>query len=511
VDAKADTSWSGATATDARPTGAGSRHAGDLRIAIVGAGPAGLCMAIRLKRAGFSNFTIYERSNEVGGTWRDNTYPGAACDIPAHLYCFSFEPNDYYSRRYAAQPEILDYFRHCARKYDLYQHIRFDSEISAARFDSARGVWHVRTAAGDDLQCHILIAGTGQLSRPSIPDFPGIESFAGRQFHSARWDHGHDLAGRDVAVIGTGSSAVQFIPHIAPAVRRLTLFQRSPAMVVPRSDHLYGPAEKWLLRHVPPWSRLYRAAIFFGMEKFYLALRPGSFVASLVRGKMERALGRAVADPVLRDRLRPDYPVGCKRIQLASNYFPTLCRPNVTVVTDPIERITPDGVRAGGTLHAADTLIFATGFEATRFLAPMDIRNSAGIALTDVWRHGAEAHFGITVAGFPNFFMLYGPNTNLAHNSVIFMIECQAAYVLDCLRGLIKRGLSWLEVRPEAMERFNAALRTKLDRSVWAGGCANWYKTADGKVTNNWPDTTLSYWRQTRKPDFADFNLHALT
>jgi cation diffusion facilitator CzcD-associated flavoprotein CzcO len=466
-------------------------------------------MAIQLKRAGFSNFTIYEKAAEVGGTWRDNTYPGAACDIPSHLYCFSFEPSNYFSRRYAEQPEILNYFRHCARKYDLYRHIRFRTEISAARFDGKSGVWRITTTAGDNIECHVLISGTGQLSRPHIPNLLGLESFAGRRFHTARWDHSRDLTGRDVAVIGTGSSAVQAIPRIASVVRSVAVFQRSPAWVVPKSDHVYRTAEKWMLRNFPLWGFIRRSMIYIGLEKRFLALREGSWAASLVKRKMEWALYRAVTDPVLREKLLPAYPVGCKRIQLASDYFHALCRPNVTVVTDPIERIVPEGVLAGGTLHRADTLIFATGFEATRFLAPMNIRNSDNTALKDVWHNGAEAHLGITVAGFANFFMLYGPNTNLGHNSVIFMIECQAAYVLDCLRCLIDRDLLWLDIRPEAMASFNTALQSKLVRSVWAGGCSNWYKTADGKVTNNWPGTTLSYWRRTRKPDFAHFRFQA--
>jgi cation diffusion facilitator CzcD-associated flavoprotein CzcO len=479
-----------------------------VKIVIVGAGAAGLAMGMQLVRAGHRDFTILERSDGVAGTWHDNRYPGAACDVPSHLYCFSFAPNGDWSRKFSQQPEIERYFQNCVERFGLAPHLRLGTEVAGATYDDAARVWRIRTAAGEEVVCDVLVTGTGQLNRPAIPAIPGLDTFAGRAFHSARWDPAFDLAGRTVAVIGTGASAVQIVPAIAPRARELTLFQRSPGYVIARNDRAYRRWERWMFRTVPFARRLYRAYIYWSLEARFTAMRQGSLMARLIRWMALRNLRSIVSDPVLRQKLTPDYPVGCKRILIADDYYQALVRPNVRVVTDAIARIAPDGVvTADGAHHACDTLVFATGFESTHFLAPMEIVGKGGETLAARWRTGAEAHLGITVAGFPNLFLLYGPNTNLGHNSILFMIECQTRYVLRCLAALDANHARSLEVRRDAMARSNEQLQRDLARTAWAADCHSWYKTADGKVTNNWAGRTIQYWWRTRAPDLDEFEL----
>jgi cation diffusion facilitator CzcD-associated flavoprotein CzcO len=479
---------------------------GSRRIAILGAGVSGLCTGIALKRAGIHSFTIYEKSEKLGGTWYDNSYPGAACDVPSPLYSFSFEPNPDWSRMFSPQPEIQRYLAGCAEKYGLLPHIRFGSEIAAASFDEAAGTWHLRSAAGEDLEADVVISGTGQLNRPHVPDLPGLGDFEGTQFHSARWDHGHDLAGENVVVVGNGASAIQFIPQIAPQVEQLTVLQRSANWVVPRMDFAFSERAKQRFRRFPWLLTLLRWFVYWQLEvRFFGFLRDSWLSRRLERGARQY-LEASIADPALRAALTPDYPIGCKRILISDDYYQSLCRENVAVVTSPIERILPGGVRtADGRVHPADTLIFATGFETTSFLAPMQIEGLGGRKLEEVWREGAEAYLGVAVADFPNLFLLYGPNTNLGHNSIIFMIECQVGYVVQCIRELFGRDLDWLDVRREAQARYNAELQRDLGKTAWAAGCSSWYKTASGKVTNNWSGFTVDYWRRTRRPRFGDF------
>jgi cation diffusion facilitator CzcD-associated flavoprotein CzcO len=479
----------------------GSRH-----VAILGAGVSGLCMGIALKRAGIDSFTIYEKSDALGGTWHDNAYPGSACDVPSHLYCFSFEPNPGWSRKFSPQPEIAAYLARCADKYGLLPHIRFGCEIAGASFDEGESSWRLRTTAGEALRADVLVSGTGQLNRPHVPDLPGLPSFEGTQFHSARWDPRHDFTGESVAVIGNGASAIQFVPEVAPRAGRLSVFQRTPNWLVPRLDRAYTPREQAVFRRVPFVLRGVRWLIYWALESRFL----GFFRDSWLSRRMERGcrefLDAQIPDPELRVKLTPDYPVGCKRILISDDYYPALLRPNVALVTSPIERIAPDAVvTRDGRVHPADTLLFATGFETTSFLAPMEIEGRGGRKLEAVWREGAEAYLGMAVPGFPNLFLLYGPNTNLGHNSIIFMIECQVGYVARCIRRLFGRDLASLEVRPEAMARYDAALQRDLARTAWAAGCHSWYKTEAGRVTNNWSGFTVGYWRRTRRPDFSDF------
>jgi len=474
-----------------------------VKIAIVGAGPAGLAMGMQLVRAGITDFTIFERSPGVGGTWHDNRYPGAACDVPSHLYCFSFAPKPDWQHKFARQPEIEAYFNDCVTRAQLGPHLRLATEVHGARF--VDGEWHLDTSAGE-VTANVLVSGTGQLNRPRLP--AGFEAFAGKMFHSARWDASYDFTGKRVVVIGSGASAVQIVPELAKVAAQLTVFQRSPAYVIPRKDRPYSRLVKWLFTHVPFVRRAYRSFIYWSLESRFTALHRGSVMGKLTRWMALRHLRKQVADPVLRTQLTPDYPVGCKRIVISDDWYPALQRANVSLVTSAIASVTRDGViAADGTRHEADAIVFATGFDTTSFLAPMQIVGAGGIALHDAWRGGAEAHRGIAVAGFPNLFLLYGPNTNLGHSSILFMIECQVHYIVRCMQELEKRGARALAVKPAAMARTNEQLQQALARTTWSADCSSWYKTAEGKLTNNWASRTTQYWLCTRRPDFDEFDL----
>jgi cation diffusion facilitator CzcD-associated flavoprotein CzcO len=491
-----------------RQNGQGPSFAHSPTIAIIGAGVAGLCMGIELKKAGISSFTIFEKSDRLGGTWYDNSYPGAGCDVPSHLYCLSFEPNPDWSHKFSLQPEIEDYLDHCAVKYSLFRHIRFRTEIAGASFDEQQGLWRIRTTTGEELSAHVLVSATGQLNRPHVPKLVGLDSFEGTTFHSARWNHDHDLAGERVAVIGNGASAIQFIPCIARVARKVTIFQRSANYVVPRFDRAYKAWEKWIFRNVPFALRLYRALIYWRLEARFFGFFRDSWISRKVREGALAHLREEVSDPALVEKLTPDYPIGCKRILISDDYYESLARPNVEVVTEPIQGVTRDSiVTQGGTSRSFDTIVFATGFETTSFLAPMEIEGLGGRKLAEEWRTGAEAYLGVALSGYPNLFLLYGPNTNLGHNSIIFMIECQVNYVLQCIGQLLRRNLLYLDVRREAMDRYNEQVQRAIEKTAWAAGCQSWYKTEQGKVTNNWSGFTVEYWWKTRAPDWNAYEL----
>ncbi len=477
-----------------------------LRIAILGAGASGLNMAIRLKQSGFTRLTLFEKGDRVGGTWRDNTYPGSGCDVPSHLYSYSFEPKHDWSRKFAEQPEILAYFEHCAQKYGITPHIRFNTEVAGAEYDDESATWRLRTADGETYEADVFIAATGQLNRPLVPDLPGLADFEGASWHSARWDHDHDLTGDDVAVVGNGASAVQFVPVVAERAKTLTVFQRTANYVGPKKDRPFTAAEKWAFAHVPGLDRLYRWAIYWQFEARFLAFRRDSAIGRTVRERFVDELAPLVSDRLPESAVVPDYPVGCKRILISNDYYPALQRPNVRVVQSPIARVTAGGlVTADGEEHHADTLVFATGFDATNFLGDVTVSGTDGVKLRDVWRDGAEAYLGMAVPGFPNFFMLYGPNTNLGHNSILFMVERQVEYVLTCLADMVEHGARSLEVRREVFRRFEERVQRRMQSTVWAAGCRSWYKTASGRVTQNWPTFTVAYWRDTVRPRMADF------
>jgi len=479
------------------------------RIVIIGAGHSGICMGMQLKRAGFDDFVILEKGATLGGTWRDNTYPGASCDAPSFLYSFSFAQKTDWSRRFAWQSELLGYEVECAVKSGLLPHCRFNAEVVAARFDDARNLWRIELADGGSIEAQFLVTGVGQLHWPSTPAIPGRDDFHGVQFHSARWEHAVDLAGKRVAVIGNAASAVQFVPQIAPLAARLTVFQRSANWLLPRKDRLYSPRLHrrmarwpWLakLRHQFQW-------FYFGELQLTPLMKQVRFVQWLATRQSLRHLRRQVRDPALRAKLVPDYPIGAKRVLFNDDYYPTLSRRNVRLVTDGVAAIEPTGVRtATGELVPADVLVFATGFHATEFLAPMRITGAAGRALADEWRSGAHAYLGVTVSGFPNFFMLYGPNTNLGHNSILVMIEAQVDYVIEAIRQMEARGLRRLDVKRTVMDEYNRWLRGDLARSVWAADKQSWYKLADGTITNNWPHSTIRYRRLLRDVDLGVYD-----
>jgi cation diffusion facilitator CzcD-associated flavoprotein CzcO len=477
-------------------------------VAILGAGVSGLCMGIQLKQAGISSFTILEKDDRIGGTWNENQYPGAACDVPSHFYCYSFEPNPDWTRKFSPQAEIQQYLQRTAEKYGIVPHIRFGTEVTGASFDERAGQWRIRTRHGEELVADVLVSGTGQLNRPFVPDLPGLQDFEGAKFHSARWDTRHDFTGKNVVCVGNGASAIQFIPKVAAAAKKLTILQRSANWVVPRGDYAYSERAKRFFRAFPALARVYRWFFYWQLEKNFLAFAREGFYARMFQKGARMYLEASIPDPELRKKLTPDYRVGCKRILIDDDFYPALARPNVEVVTSPIQRIVRDGViTADGVHHAADTLLLATGFQATSFLAPMQIEGLGGKKLEEVWRDGAEAHLGLTIAGFPNLFLMYGPNTNLGHNSIIFMIECQVNYALRCIQELVRRNLAYLDVKPEAMRTYNEEVQAELAKSAWAAGCKSWYKTASGKVTNNWSNFTVAYWWRTRRPDFSKFNL----
>ena len=479
-----------------------------LEAVIIGAGFSGLCAGIQLRKAGIEDFVILEKGDGVGGTWRDNTYPGAACDIPSHLYSYSFEPNPTWSRAYGGQKEILAYLEHCATKYGLRPHLRFGACVASAAYDDTAATWTVCTQSGETFVARTLVLGNGALHRPAIPELPGAATFAGTTFHSARWDHGHDLTGKRVAVIGTGASTIQLVPQIAPVVDKLHVFQRTPAWIVPKADRPIGERERWMLEHVPGAHWLRRTGLYWLFESRVLGFAFAPKVNQFAERLVLKHLAAQVADPELRARLTPAYRMGCKRVLISNDYYPALCRDNVDLVTDGIAGIEPTGVRTtDGVLHECDTIIYGTGFKVVDYVASMRIVGRGGRELSDVWANeGVRNYLGITVSGFPNLFLLMGPNTGLGHNSMIFMIEAQATYVRTALERMRAQALASIEVRPEVEQAFRAELKGKLVNTVWTSGCNSWYMAPDGDVLL-WPGFTFDYWRRTRQIRLDDFTV----
>jgi cation diffusion facilitator CzcD-associated flavoprotein CzcO len=484
---------------------------GELAAVIVGAGFSGLCAGIQLRKAGIENFVILEKADGVGGTWRANTYPGAACDIPSHLYSYSFEPNPSWSRAYGGQPEILAYLEHCATKYGLRPHLQCNAKVVAARFDETRGTWSVTVEDGRVLRARALILGNGALHLPQIPDLPGLASFRGKTFHSARWDHDAPLDGKRVAVIGTGASAIQFVPQIAPRVAQLDVFQRTPPWIVPKADRPIRAAEQWAFEHVPGAHWLRRSGLYWLFESRVLGFAFAPRVNAVLEKIVLKHLERSVPDAALRAKLTPSYRLGCKRILISNDYYPALARPNVDLVTGGIERVEERGIRTrDGRLHELDAIIFGTGFRVVDYLASMKIIGTGGQDLNDVWTSSVRNYLGINVSGFPNLFLLMGPNTGLGHNSMIFMIEAQARYAVDAIRTMHRNALATIDVRPEVEQAFRAEMTRRLSNTVWTSGCSSWYMAPDGEVLL-WPGFTFDYWWRTRRIDLRAYATHSLT
>jgi cation diffusion facilitator CzcD-associated flavoprotein CzcO len=483
-----------------------TRH---VRVAIVGTGFSGLGLAIRLKQRGMTDFVLLERAEDIGGTWRDNTYPGCACDVPSHLYSFSFAPNPNWSRHFSPQREIWAYLRDCAARFGVSSHIRYGHELLEAAWDEGASLWRIETSQGP-FTADALALGNGPLSEPSIPTIAGLERFGGAVFHSAQWDHQHDLSGERVAVIGTGASAIQFVPLIQPQVKHLTLFQRTPPWIIPRKDHAISLEWRARFRRYPILQRLTRGAIYLQREIGALALvyRP-----RLMRGAARIArehLAAQIADPTLRAKLTPHYQMGCKRILLSDDFYPAVASANVEVVTERVREVTEHGVVADdGSVRPVETIILATGFRVTDMPAARHVRGHGGRTLAEVWRAGPRAYLGTTVSGFPNLFLLIGPNTGLGHTSMIYMIESQLAYILDCLRLMRQRGARAVEPRAEVQATYNEEMRRRMQGTVWTSGCASWYLDAGGMNSTLWPGFTWEYRWRTRHFDHANYLLTA--
>lgn len=475
-------------------------------VVIVGAGFAGLGMAIRLRQAHREDFVILERAESVGGTWQANTYPGCACDVPSNLYSFSFALNPNWSRSFSPQPEIEAYLQACAERFEVLDRVRFGHEVRHAAWDAETRRWTVETDQ-QVFRCRILASGTGPLSAPKLPDIPGRDTFDGPAMHTGEWDRTVDFAGKRVAVIGTGASSLQVIPELAGIAEHIDVYQRTPAWVVPRTDRPITHIEHLLYRHVPGVQRLVRAAIYWSREAYVVAFTRKLKLLAVVQGIATRHLSRQVPDPELRAKLTPDYAIGCKRILISNVYYPALSRPDVDVITDRITEITGDGVvTADGTERPVDIIVYGTGFHVTDLPTAKIIEGRDGQILADVWAKGMEAYLGTAVAGFPNLFFLIGPNTGLGHTSMVVMIEGQVNYVLDALDQMDAENLETVEVRSEVQAAANDEIQAKLEHSVWnTGGCASWYLDERGRNTTLWPTYTFDFRRRTRRFDLGSY------
>ncbi|TWV37151.1 NAD(P)/FAD-dependent oxidoreductase [Streptomyces misionensis] len=480
-----------------------------VRVAVIGSGFGGLGAAVRLRREGITDFVVLERAGSVGGTWRDNSYPGCACDVPSHLYSFSFAPNPEWPRTFSGQRHIRAYLEHVTDVFGLRRHLRFDSEVKLLRWDREELRWHIETTRGS-LTADVVVSATGPLSDPKVPNIPGLDSFPGKVFHSARWDHDYDLRGKRVAMVGTGASAIQIVPAIQSRVGRLTLFQRTPPWVMPRVDRAISPAERWLHRALPLTTQLRRGLLWGIRELQVQAFTKHPDELGLVEQLAKRHLARAVKDPALRAKLTPDYRIGCKRILLSNSYYPALTRPNVDVVDSGLSEVRGSTViAADGTETEVDAIVFGTGFHVTDMPIAERVVGAEGITLAESWKDGMKALRGATAAGFPNFMTVIGPNTGLGNSSMILMIESQLNYMADYLRQLdVLGGRTALDARPEAVAAWNHKVQGRMRRTVWnTGGCTSWYLDASGRNTTVWPGTTGEFRRVTRHVDLGEYEV----
>jgi cation diffusion facilitator CzcD-associated flavoprotein CzcO len=478
-------------------------------IAIVGGGFSGLGTAIRLKQAGYEDFVVLERADDVGGTWQANTYPGCRCDIPSHLYSFSFAPNPDWPETYSTQPAIWEYLRRCAEAFGVRERVRLNCEVELATWLEDERLWELETSQGT-VRARVVIAGFGFLAEPRIPDLPGLERFEGAVFHSARWDHDFDVRGKRIASIGTGASAIQYVPAIQPEVERLHVFQRTAPWVLPHTTRPTWSLERRLYRRLPVLQRIARAAVYVSREALVPGLVKWPPLMKVVERIARRHMASQVSDPALRERVTPDYEIGCKRMLPSSGWYPALAQPNVELVTEDVVEVRAHSVvDAAGVVREVDAIVFGTGFRVTDHPAAQRIRGRGGRLLADAWNGSPRAHLGSTVAGFPNLFLLLGPNTGLGHSSMVYIIESQIAHVMRALELMRERGADTIEVRPEALERFNASLDRRLERTVWNTGCASWYIDATGRNSTLWPDWTWRFRRRATRLDPAEYALTA--
>jgi cation diffusion facilitator CzcD-associated flavoprotein CzcO len=478
-------------------------------IAVVGGGFAGVGAVVMLRRAGYRDVTVFEKGERVGGVWHHNTYPGAACDVPSHLYEFSFEPNPRWSRRYAPQAEIQAYLEDVARRNGVFDRIRTSTEVQGARWDSERAKWVIQTTAGEH-ETDVLVTACGQLSVPSVPPLNGLDSFAGPAFHTARWRHDVDLTGKRVAVIGTGCSAIQVVPAIQPRVESIAVYQRSPGWTIPKMDYAYSERTQRLFERFPVLQRMDRQAVFGFMELGAAAMTNRRWLLKPFRAMARWNISKSIKDPELLAKVTPTDEVGCKRIMLTDEWYPTLTKPNVELVTDRVAEITPSGVRAeDGTERPADVLILATGFKTHGFVAPMEISGAGGKALADEWAHVPRAYLGMSVPGFPNMFLLYGPNTNGGTGSVIYTIEAGINHVIAALRELERSRARKIELNPGRAEAYDRELRAALANTVWHTGCTSWYVDENGNDPNQWPWLWSTYRKRTERIEPGAYELSA--
>ncbi len=474
---------------------------------IVGTGFSGIAMAVKLKEKGIEDFIILEKADDVGGTWRENTYPGAECDIPSALYSYSFEPYPEWEYKWSMQPQILEYIKYVARKREIYQHVHFGEELVAADWQEKEGSWKVQTKGGKTYHGKMFVSAIGQLHHPSIPNFEGKDTFAGPSFHSAKWNHAISLEGKTVGVIGNAASAVQFIPEIAKTAGKVKVFQRSANWMLPKQDRAYKGWEKNLVRRFPILLKMYRLKIWLLGGGLFLLMKNGNdFIRKLYQKQTISYIKKHIKDRETIQHLTPDYPMGAKRILFSDTYYPALALPSVKLIPGGVQAVTSNGVVAGdGTAHDVDVLIYSTGFKTNPFLLGLDIRGKEEISIKQVWKDGPTNYLGMTVANFPNLFMMYGPNTNLGHNSIILMSEAQAEYIAQCVQAIKQNKLKTMEVSAETMEAYHQSTQKRLSEMIWARVEDSWYKSANGNIPNNYPGRTMEYMRKTKLVNFDEY------
>ena len=478
----------------------------DLTIGIIGAGPGGIALGILLARAGFRDFTIFDREDGVGGTWRINTYPGLACDVKSHLYSYSFDLNPHWSRLWSPQPEILKYFERCVDEQGLQSHLRLGTEIRSARWDEHAQRWQLTTSAGEQHEFTVVVSAVGLFTQPVLPELVEAEPFTGTVMHSSRWDHSVDLEGARVAVLGTGSTASQLVPELAKVAAKVYSVQRSPTWILPKPDRPYSSTERWLFAHLPFAKKLYRTRLWLRSEANISVIEHGSEKTQEFTAIARRLLDNSVPDEQLRRKLTPDHPMGCKRLVFSSDYLAALTQPHVEVLNSPARYLRARSlVMQDGTERDVDVVVCATGYAAADYLGEIEVTGEGGVTLRDVWRDGAHAYLGMAVPGFPNFFMLYGPNTNIGSNSVIFVLEAQARYIVRALRYLRRKGGSYVAVRSSAMANFLAKIDQWMQGTVWNTQCSNYFRAANGRVVTQWPRSARAFWGMTRRFKSADF------
>lgn len=470
-----------------------------LSVAIIGAGPGGLALGILLRKAGFHDFTIFDREDGVGGTWRINTYPGLACDVKSHLYSYSFDLNAHWSRLWSGQKEILDYFERCAGRHRLRDHLRCNTEIVSAHWSPESRTWRLTTATGDEHTFDVVVSAVGMFTRPVMPDLVEEEPFTGTIMHTARWDPSVDLTGARVAVLGTGSTAAQLVPEVAKKAAKVYSVQRSPTWVLPKPDREYSEREKWMFAHIPLAKKIYRTRLWLRSESNISVIEHGSDKTQDFKNIALRSLEATVTDDALRAKLTPDHPLGCKRLVFATDYLQTLTQPHVEVVSSPARRLRARSLLTeDGTELDVDVVLCATGYAAADYLGQIEVRGADGALLSETWRDGAFAYLGMSVPGYPNFFMLYGPNTNVGSNSVIFILEAQARYIVRALRHMRRRKRNYVEVRSEVMTRYLNWIDTWMQGTVWLTRCSNYFRAANGRVVTQWPRSARMFWQLTR-------------